>query len=533
MDNNAIDNPQKELSLKEQIKQFKDVYGFNIEEYVKGIRKQLQTLYIQQESFSTNSTKIFSKSQIKIKKTANVDIVDTGTKIYLIKFQDSIDLVMKIGFEDILMVSEGNQCDLFEAFCKLCTHEYMHLLSGHLDLDTLKRAHSFATLNKNRIASNSWSSRSLFIPDSYIDFCLYDPDLGMKNLFENPIMFNIACDMYINNIINMKSPSLRASDFGLPEGLNEFHYYGIIYHLLNSYPAGTVKGEKFISTGRQNYIAIHYMPAREKILQLWLSCIEQAGGSFELNDQYINTTKNDKNIQFSNDIDQNGQNLSNDCFKNLENKCYEEIQKQKYDNLRGNIHEYATKMKTAQTGIWSDFNKVLKELERKSQKQKMSYIDRVDDWCKFNTRKDGYGLLYPGKNKISGTIERKIGDSYVIFIDISGSMGNVLEPLFTFCYYALKKCNCTIVFYDTQIITECTKADLLKLEPMIAGGTCVYNALKEYEKKHKTNCKAITILSDCEDDYTQVLKEYNDVSIWKIDDNKIKKYNGNGEFIYK
>ena len=204
-------------------------------------------------------------------------------------------------------------------------------------------------------------------------------------------------------------------------------------------------------------------------------------------------------------------------FRSKYDKMYEDA---KFSDKKGNLPDYAQKMTCSKSGIWKEFNDILNELSS-STEMKLSFIDRYDSWTKFNNRKEG-DFLYPGKREKFGSTERKIEAQYVIFVDVSGSMTEVIDPLFSFCYFALERLNIKIVFYDTQIVKIFEKGDDIELEPFVAGGTSAYSAVHEYCEKFKKPTR-IFIISDCYDDYGKLIDEFN-VKIWQVKGIHIKPY---------
>lgn len=479
-----------EREISKQVKDFLNVYGMDISEHAKLVNKQFRNII-----FYGTKRQDGKNWAVQKKNRVIIKVVDTGTRVQLDEFTDEVIFTLFIGFNDILAVAEGSNMEIFDAFCKLITHEYMHFLLGHLNIEKIKETHNFV----KKPFDFTYIYFSTDENEQY-NIIFSDPDESGTNLSADRVMYNIACDMRINNIINMQEPSLRATYFGLPEGLNEKCYYAIIFHLLNSYPDGEIVSKTFRSTGRQSYIADHYMHLRDIIRKQWEA--NQEGWSYDIAEEAGNT-KYEVNYD----------------------ALIKALDEAKFNNLQGNLPAYATKIKIAKTGIWKDFYTILRELEKKSQKRKLSFVDKTTDWCKYNNRKEGLGLLYPGKYEIDGAVERKIKLASVIFVDISGSISEVIEPLFTFCYFALKNCNCEIVFYDTQIQAVFDKANALHLEPFVCGGTNALNALVEWEQKNGKKLSNIIILSDCYDfTLKKILASWSDVSIWKVTRNTIRPY---------
>lgn len=595
----------------EDVEKFKNIYKPSIIDYARKINGQFRAITPQG---------CFSKTRI--------DLVDSGTRMELmIEEKEGIKVynyLLYIGYNEIIAYMDSNQeVDTFEAFCKIVGHEYLHILCGHFEKDKIKSIHNFAQGLYNftdqsefywyKINTESIPSRIFLMPENI--------ENSKKNLKCNGIILNIAGDFEINNILNIGVPFLRASSYGLPEGLLTSEYYSIVYNILNSFPVGEINYKHFVSTGRKTFLSDYYSPSKEKIKNLFLNMsvahfdiedfihfnknnvsYSQGDGNFvedpkgdpiydenlmpvldkfnkqvlvkwspNLNDCNGNPLLDKEGKPFANAegelvfgdnktpiFDKNIEKIKGDNGKlvldkdghikygkdgnpifikgTIENnfdpgcefnssrdaKKKEFTDKQVFSNLQGNIPSYAQKMNIAQTGIWKEFKDLLAELIKIQQNMKVSLVEKIDNWCKFNNRKDS-SLMYPGKHEVKGAIERKIETKPVLFIDISGSMADVIEPLFTFCYFVLSKIDIELVFYDTEIQYIYKNSKEIKLEPFVCGGTNALNAIKQYEQKYQPP-KVIFILSDCFD-YTlsEIIKKYN-AKVWKINKTHISRY---------
>lgn len=469
--------------LNRSIEDFSRIYKNKIEIFTKKISRQF-------------------KSLVKMNEEDNlfIDIVPSGTSIEIKEIDSDIpnkdkikNITLKIGYCEIMLAINNTELDIFEVFCKLVTHEYLHVLCGHFDKNILDQI--FYSVHKGRVKgyynNNIDGLRRAFIVENTKSY-------NVNNCISDEIL-NIAGDFEINNLINFPgNPFLRAKDFDLPEGLSTLEYYAIIYYTLISFPKDEIKFGNFSSTGEQNFIANYFINSRSKIKELFVN-------------NYMGSSDKKTSI------------IDNSNFEPMQNRYFDEnkMEQERKDssfnkNFQSNLPDYVHKMSFSKSGIWKEFNDIINDISFSSE-MKLSFVDRYDSWTKFNNRKNDYNgnLLYPGKREKKGSIERKIDFSYVLFVDVSASMLNVIDPLFTFCYYALEKLNITLVFYDTKIVHIYNKGSEIKLEAFIAGGTDAYASVKEYEEKFKKPTK-VFILSDCEDATLSNIEQDYDCKIWCI-----------------
>jgi len=521
----TVPRVQMAEGLKERAAQFMNVYGVNIEEESKAIARQFQSVI---NGFYRNGNE-----SGYLNRTADIKIAPEGTRVVLMRFAQSVHLRMQIGIFEVEALSKYANLEPWDAFHILVTHEYMHLLLGHLEAENAEAMHSMLVSDKpyqvveriyscERRLSHGFKHFSAFHPGLFQ--CL-DPHPPLK---ADPIMCNIAFDLTINCIINMPEPALRASALGLPEGLHEWQYYAIVYALLSSYPTGEVHGKSgFVSSGQKSALSVHYGYARKQILQLY-RCMQDLKSDEQIlqaeGDASNLTGKNDGGVTViaAGDVVPTGTGM----YPGQE-RVERELKGYRYGNLQGNLPAFALKMQVAVGGPWKEFACILKGVERKTQRMKLSFVDAVDDWHRWNPRKGDSGLLLPGKRNVNGINERKMHKNFIIFVDTSSSMEVVLEPLFAFCYLALATSNCEVVFYDTQIVMECDRSKLLQLEPFVAGGTNVKNAILEWEAKHHATLKDGMVLTDGMDHTLQWVQQHRGIrDIWILTGNSIRKMEG-------
>lgn len=494
------DIAQEIEDLTQSIEDFNRIYKNKIEIFTKKIFRQFRSL-VKGDNLSIEVVPFGTSITIEEYGGVNNNNDDYNSE----DKNNIINVTLKIGYHEMILAMKNTELDIFEIFCKLVTHEYLHVLCGHFDKNITDEIVRFVHRGniKGYYENNINGLRRAFIVEDTKSYKI-NKDLSHEIL-------NVAGDFEINNLINFPGdPFLRAKDFNLPEGLSTLEYYAILYYTLISFPKDEIKFGNFSSTGEQNFIANYFIAARSKIKELFIN-------------EFIN----------SDDSCENNPIIDRNIFEPLKYKYFneEKMEKERKDSsfgkdFQGNLPDYAHKMSFSQSGIWKEFNDIINDISASSE-MKLSFVDRYDSWTKFNNRKSGVGdLLYPGKREKMGSIERKIDFSYVLFVDVSGSMSSVIDPLFTFCYYALERLNITLVFYDTSIVHIYNKGSEIKLEAFVAGGTDAYAAVREYEEKFKKPTK-VFILSDCEDNTLINIKRNYDCKIWCVNGVHIKPFDSN------
>lgn len=469
-------------------------------------------------------------------------------------------LILHIGFYELKVLYETREdLDMFECFCKIVTHEYLHVLLGHLERKTISRniSYTYGELDKD---------------DAYIlnsPFYVVSFDRKPKGVQIDPCIFNIAADFEINNALGLTSPFLRASDFFLPEGLKTEEYYSIIFHLF------------YTHNKNAEYLRTYFGRSKKKLQQIYSQMKEEMNEQFKNGDGKISTPSSKKS-ENSNETSGEGEsssqaattgelkenkseefeigNTSSKVSKSLKEKdgnfslydigsvfenngnynsnfkfsrkrsdraeIYMKEIKFERCNSRGDLPGDILKLQHRDSGIWKEFREILNFIKSREKDMNFALVDKRDDWCKFNNRKDG-SMIYPGKYQIEGKIEKKFLPTSILFVDVSSSMGEYVSPIFTFCYLLLKSLNIKIAFYDTDLITVYDKSDKFKLEPFIAGGTDFKSSFETYVDKYKKP-RNIYVLTDGYDNYNFIKNDPN-CHIWIINGKHINKMKG-GQF---
>ena len=526
-----------------ELKMFKNIYGNQIEYTVKPIFKSLKKI---------------------IPNNYDVNIIinnfrNSESNIYVDK-RNSKDnkIVININYEQMnIILNENNQkidINIMDCFTLLLTHEYFHFLNLHLSNSRIRTFRNFS-LGKNidrndklydnynnynnfslkNIYNNSlfniYRGNHKFILNENDSF--YNSDIisiinnnnnnnnsknydcnEFINRFINKykvgdVIFNIACDLYINEALNAPNPLLRAKNFKLPRKLTDFEYYSLIMILLNYKDEDN--GEKYdnicskAAWGYEDnnvikFIYNHYKVSKS-LLENYIKYIKE---------------KNNKDIIIAEKevIDSDNINFDSMCSYDRLTKynCSEilskELNKLSKSTLAEKSHDLIEIMNVSKSGIWKDFKLAINSIKKNENDKKLSLNKYTQDWTKFNNRKiDKYSessnLIYPGrkstKNKNGNIFSQE--NNAILFIDISGSMSSVIEPLYTFCYIVLKQLDLKIVLYDTKIckiINGFKNLDFDNDNFFLGGGTNTENSVNEYIEKYG-KFKNLYVVSDCYD----------------------------------
>ena len=361
-----------------ELQSFQQLYGQEIQKFISKIYGQLRSIC----------------SNVKYE----ILLQERGSSI---SFDNGV-VTLNIGFESIMELFNSSSLSILECFFKIVTHEYLHWLLGHLSDEITKQQMILVTCQGG--------FRKLFHKGGS---CLFHNDGSFDSDHCVRKIQNIAGDFEINRLINIDSPFLRAKNFGLPDSLYTAEYYSIIYHVLNSLPVGVIDDDDFKSSGVTNYISEQFIGSRDALLKLYLSDDGMNGNDVKSIDS---------------------------CAINNVNKVQKLRNKAEFENLQGNIGDFLIKMNTANTGVWKEFNDILNSM-LVDPTVRLSFVDKKDTWTKFNNRKDGDGMLHPGRMDKFGTINRKMAMHHVIFVDISASMTDMVNVIFAFCYYAIERMN--------------------------------------------------------------------------------------------
>lgn len=401
-----------------------------------------------------------------------------------VDYSENIDLV--IGYEEMLHMYNNCELNLFDAFNKLVTHEFLHVLFGDFSKQKLTYCYNYSigALEDDKLDYDPYYSRT----EKELD------KNGYKQI--NHKVYNIAADFVINREINIKAPFLRAEDFDLDPNLNVFQYYAIL-----------MKNKEIMDS------IVNYMSDLQKEMEQ-----EGTGSNPYFTEEDLDGTKtgmkkvpiSDKKLQ-----EVNSEDLLEDYFFG---------KGRGFDP--GNLEFIIKKLKKQESIFLKDTMRVISEIKDDMFNNQDIAVDKVPSWFKYNNRKEDYGILTPGKVKekddLSKNTERR--SAPIIFVDCSGSMMDILKELFYFLYNMLTYISCTVVFYDVKVLKVIKIANALNFDISMfqaGGGTSVKDAIENYKKEFNDKINNVYIFTDGYDDFNDLDVTYSTVYI--VDRDGIKK----------
>lgn len=410
-----------------------------------------------------------------------ITLVDKGTCVAYendravvngrVEYVENIDL--RIGFDEVEAMYNSCELSLLDAFNKVVTHEFLHVLFGDFNKLKLTRCYNYYI--------GSSPEESLDEDDIYFNRtnAEYDKD-GYKKI--DRTVYNYAADFVINRELNIDKPFLRAEQFGFDPDLNVFQYYSILMNdedaqnKLNSLTEGKDLEEVIFTSedleGKTN--GMSKVPVSDKKM-----------------------------------MEVSSEELLEDLFTGKE-KGYGP----------GNL-EFVFKLLHRKNSIFLDYTKkIISEIKNDLFNTPNIAISKEDSWFKYNNRKDyGNNFVTPGKITVtdpnSKNTEKRTAP--VIFVDCSGSMIDVLKELFYFCYNLLSYITCTVVFYDTKVIKVISSATTMNFDASMfgaGGGTSIKDAVEDYKKHYKNKMNNIYVFTDGYDDFDGIDVSYMTVYIF-------------------
>ena len=458
-----------------KLEDFYLVYKNDLERYIKGIKRQFRKI-----ALDTGA------------KDIDVIVSDNPTSVCYIEGKHELKLY--INFNDICdtyAINNGTS-SLFDIFCIYCTHEYMHVLMGHL---TKKEINKF----------NSVACGEDLLKYSYSYNILYIQREECNPSYDDQALMNIACDLEINELINAPKPLLRPGNYRLPTGLTAIDYYMILSYC-------KYFGTEGFQDKRVGYM-YEYFSKFSDVGQLieFSNNLDTPDMIYDMNHEDSGFGNNESIID---------ETCAFNTFEEMKEKC-------RYDNLPGKLNNFIDKLNLSQTGIWKEFKDILNIIKKRETNMKLSYVGYTPDWCKFNNRKASTGLIYPGRTEVEGGFISKFAPKSTIFIDVSGSMSEYLEPLYTFAYLAMSQMDVIIALYDTEVIKVFNgkkELEILQNDFAFGGGTSLLDSINDYIQKYE-DPKHVYAITDGYDYTISKVKEKFDSMIWKISGNTIKEIN--------
>ena len=444
---------------------FESVYGDKINSFIKRTISQIKAL----QRCSCN---------------VEIKLTEKGTSIGFLRG----NIILTIGFNEVQEMKKLGFDD-FDAFCKVVTHEYLHLALGHFDKFIVNKIACFAKGKANYLSGRALGS-PFFVSNHNT---LYRCDFVIKRK-----ILNIAGDFEINDKLGIRKPFLNPVDFGLPSGLSTKEYYSIIYHVL-FWEEGC---------GQSSYLHDYYSKEKEKFEKLVSKVENNESDEFGISD-----------ISSQHTDDYEGPQTVFNVTDKLSDKDLKKIIDMKLRS-QSFITDATQKLNTKTNGVWKEFRDIANEIDKVEGKAKLSLVGKAPCWNKFNNRREDPVLLTPGRILTKGTIDLKFDSYSVLFIDVSGSMDEFYEQLYALSYYLLGKNNIQICTYNSnleQVFNN--RRELETLDFDVSGGTYFSQAYEEFCDTNFTphNIYIIT------DGFDSTLSQFPQAVIFKAQNGSIKK----------
>lgn len=403
---------------------------------------------------------------------------------------------LKVSFESLYIIFESlnNSISLIELYYKAITHEFLHSLLCNFNGRSM-REFMFVSLGYR-------DKSSFFVSEPINSMFKIERFLFVKRdnhcEFFDKNIYHLACDLCINESLDMPGTFARAKNFGLPSKLNQITYYAILMYCKYGLDE---KNENFpyFDHIRIKFIAEHYIKAVETLLENHQSI-----------DGYCNSNPLDKcnsveisdNTEKINRILKDGSNGQSKMSLNVE------------------------RLKNSKVGVWKDFNTIFDSIKFDERWTKLSLVGHEASWIKFNNRKEDNSLIYPGKMETKNGFTQKFSNSSVIFVDISGSMSSFRDPLYTFVYLCLNNFNIRVALYNSTLLKTLERKDFKDTSMddtfAIGGGTDIINSYKQYIEQYGP-IRNIYILTDGIDDGLSYMCKELEAKVFAIYPNGIKR----------
>lgn len=447
-------------------------------------KEKFESVYEDKINSFTNKTISQIRALLFNSKDSNIEIklVEKGTSIEVVKNY----ITLRIGFNEVQTMKKLGFSD-FDAFCKVVTHEYLHLALGHFSFFVTDKISYFAKGNDKYLYGKNVES----------PFFVYNHNSVIRHEFTiNRKILNIAGDFEINDKLGIGKPFLNPVDFELPSGLTTKEYYSIIYHVL-FWKEGC---------GQSSYLHDYYFRLKDRFEKL-ISEVQDGKDS--------ETGISDISIQHCDDYKGKVFNVTD----KLPDKEFKKLVEMKMKS-QSFMTDATEKLNNRPNGVWKEFRDIAKEIDKVEGKAKLSLVDKAPCWTKFNNRREDPVLLTPGKILTKGTIDLKFDYYSVLFIDVSGSMFEFYEQLYALSYYLLGKNNVQICTYNSnleQVFNN--RRELEFMDFNVSGGTYFERAYEDFCNTNFTP-RNIYIITD---GYDQTLSRFPQEIIFKAQNGSIKK----------
>lgn len=423
----------------------------------------------------------FNLAHLKKKLNSKYSIKESGTSISFKQGKNGyFDVELIIGFKEIYdMYLSHKKLNFRECVNKLITHEFLHILYGDFDKVKLKRAHEHYC---------SSSGKDDIFPVDF-DYKLY----------------NIAADFVINRNLGIYYPFMRAEYFGLEDHFDAEQYYAMLKSMKDSMEKFELEGfpgnegtssdegdsDNGSGSGREEN-----KESEESISNTYLQNAKEHGKNYD--ESLKDIWNNFKNNDFACDVLGDGDDFRQDIGKVSESEMIGEsypyiTNEFGYNVMPGDmkVNHNIEAVKRKRKEFNEKWKRIVKILEKEEGKDRtFKPIGRRDDWGRFNNRKYAVSeLMYPGKEPAAGSIEQKISSAGVVFVDVSGSMNDLIDELYQFLIEVVAKTGVTLAFYDADLVSVKTSSSQLSkkeiLMPGAGGGTSFLQSFKTYCENFK------------------------------------------------
>ena len=275
-------------------------------------------------------------------------------------------------------------------------------------------------------------------------------------------LWHLACDLEVNELLDLKYPFKRPADYGFPGFLKADLYYELLKNYYDK--SDTDDTAEYSEDG---YSSVYYDRAK------YYADLPDFSEAYD-------DIKSDSEVSF---------------------------------------YDVAVATKKAKESVKSVLYPVrgMEELVRYvtnyADKPSVKPYDKEYDWLKFNNRRTplkGSGqflVLRPGPVKKEGGYDKDHGKKSVVFIDTSISTKPYSNQLTAVAKELQAKCGVTVVEYSTVVKRVYEPYDeILAFDS--GGGTSIKHAVEIYESQYSDEIEHLFVVSDGEDDYSEVLEKY-------------------------
>lgn len=316
----------------------------------------------------------------------------------------------------------------------------------------------------------------------------------------DPKLLNIAGDLVINEMLDIRYPGLRPDTFNYPKGLTTKEYYQLLDRDLGS------DGDK----DQTDYSESQKDGESQKTQNI------QQNGNKDLIQKILDNMKDKKIVQYV------GKNQSD--IKKQTASWYDENPDYLLSMIQGteSANHQLYPIENYNTEEYDDneefkrFRDILKKSE--GYFSRMKPVRSADTYYKMNRRHDS-SVVLPGKHKISGGFEERIEKTSVLFCDFSGSIYSIINPYAKMIKDIEQYTNIMTVGYDTKMLGE-FEPNKYVFEPN--GGTSLNDSVKDFEDKSGRKLDKFYVFTDgIDNSILHVMEKYENSHIFIYTGGKI------------